>query len=802
MSLGVPRFLKTTFQIGWLGLMVLALTGVSRAFAADETIQYQRLISFGSIKNDGWQPWSPLIEGSDGALYGTTYNGGSNNYGAVFRLTKNGDDYSLLHHFGDTAADGRKPQGGLLKASDGFLYGTTEAGGSHGSGTIFRMLPDGSAYTVMHSFVSSEGTGPLAALVEGSDGVLYGTASEGGADAWSGTVFAINKDGGNFRVLHRFGPSSTTDGLSPICALLEGSDGALYGTTVTGGGNGVGSVFKLNKDGSGYTKLYAFGFNDNVINPSAGLFEGSDHALYGTAYGYFGGVFKLNQDGTGYQVLVGFNDARPYGAMIRGRDGALYGTTSRGGENVFGVGQGNVFRLNEDGSDSRVLYSFGSTAGDGQGPHAALLLASDGAFYGTTFAGGDLNQGTVFRLMVNHVPVAKYTNVIISAGADCSAYASVDNGSFDPDGDPITLAQSPPGPYPLGTNQVTLTVTDIYGGSNASTGFVIVLDTSPPEIECPSNITAEFTSEAGAVVRYSPLAKDTCDANPIILCAPTSGSVFPIGATEVLCTASDASGNTSACNFTVTVAGTRGVKQNVLSELLALRTTLDCGDGQTNQDQENGNWNQGFHGRPGRVKICIKLDAAILHLSASLNPDAWFDEVHLKINAGRQVFIEEMLAVNELSELLKDKPNPIPNTVLQGMINRIIRADRLLASVALQEAIAAGAQKQKIVQVGRFIAKGDADAGNGEYGSGIGYYGNAWARAVHSVVLATIHLPNGYTLLKIQCDPGEHCAIQASSNLVDWVTIGTGSANGDGIVTFEDSEAVKYSLRYYRAVTQ
>jgi uncharacterized repeat protein (TIGR03803 family) len=801
MNLSISRLLKPSLSIAWLSLTAFILTGALRAVAA-EVIHYQRLISFGSVANDGWQPWSPLIEGNDGVLYGTTYNGGSNNYGAVFKLNKDGRDYRLLHHFGDDAADGRKPQGGLIKASDGFLYGTTEAGGSHGTGTIFRMLPDGSAYTVMHSFISSEGTGPLAALVEGSDGVLYGTASEGGVDAWSGSVFAINKDGGNFRVLHHFGPGSTTDGSLPVSSLLEGSDGALYGTTVTGGGNGVGSVFKLNKDGSGYTKLYAFGFNDSAINPGAGLFEGSNHALYGTAYGYFGGVFKLNQDGTGYQVLIGFNDARPYGAMISGRDGALYGTTFKGGKNFFGVGQGSVFKLNEDGSDSRVLYSFGSTAGDGVGPHAALLLASDGAFYGTTFGGGDSNQGTVFRLLVNRVPVAKCTNVIVSAGSDCSAYASVDNGSFDPDGDPITLTQSPPGPYPLGTNLVTLTVTDSNGDSNASTGFVIVLDTTPPEIDCPTNIIVEFTSETGAVVSYSPLAVDTCDANPLINCAPISGSVFPIGTTEVHCTASDASGNTATCNFTVTVVGARGVIQDVLSELIALRATVDCGSYPSDKDQVDKHGNQGNGSQQVDDRICTKLDAAIRCLRASLNPAAWIDETHLERKIGVQVFIDENLAVNQLVDILKDKHNQISGTVLQEMIARMIRADRLLASVAIQEAVTAGESPKKINQAEKFLANGDADVRDNKRPNAIEDYGHAWARVLHSVIFTPIHLPNGYARFEIQCAPGETVKIQASSNLVDWTTIGTGSASSDGIVTFEDSEAGKYPSRYYRAVTQ
>jgi hypothetical protein len=126
----------------------------------------------------------------------------------------------------------------------------------------------------------------------------------------------------------------------------------------------------------------------------------------------------------------------------------------------------------------------------------------------------------------------------------------------------------------------------------------------------------------------------------------------------------------------------------------------------------------------------------------------------------------------------------------------------LLASLAIREVILAGAPSQKIDQARKFLAKGDASVGDNKYNNAIKDYGKAWARAIHSVVFTTIHLPNGHMRLEVQGEPGEHCAIQASSNLVDWVTISTGSANSNGIVTFEDSEAGKYPSRYYRAVAQ
>ena len=331
---------------------------------AAEVIHYQVVKSFGGVPNDGASPWTSLAQGADGALYGTTYMGGSNNAGIFYKMNLDGSGYAVLHHFGtgaSTTGDGRNPLCDLTTASDGQLYGTTLGGGSGGGGTVFKMHTDGSGYTILRSFLVGSGGELNAGLIEGSDGVLYGTFTTGPFDTYAGAVFAMNKDGTGYRLLHRFGPYNSNDGLQPLAPVMEGSDHVLYGTTSTGGGSAVGSIFKVNRDGSGYQKLYAFDFGGGVINPFAGLLEGSDHALYGTGGGGGGGVFKLNKDGTGYQVLVGFNGDRPYAALARSRDGALYSTTYMGGT----AGYGRVFRINEDGSGYQILHNFGGAAADG-----------------------------------------------------------------------------------------------------------------------------------------------------------------------------------------------------------------------------------------------------------------------------------------------------------------------------------------------------------------------------------------------------------------------------------------------------
>jgi uncharacterized repeat protein (TIGR01451 family) len=172
----------------------------------------------------------------------------------------------------------------------------------------------------------------------------------------------------------------------------------------------------------------------------------------------------------------------------------------------------------------------------------------------TSANGGTGNTATA-SIQVNSPPVAKCKNVTVSAGPNCTANASINDGSFDPDpGDTITVVQSPAGPYPLGNTTVTLTVTDNHGSSSTCTGVVTVVDTTPPVLNCPSNIgpSSVIPVAGGLKVTYpTPVATDNCP-NPTVVCVPPSGSIFPVGTTTVTCTATDAGGNTAVCTFTVT----------------------------------------------------------------------------------------------------------------------------------------------------------------------------------------------------------------------------------------------------------
>jgi uncharacterized repeat protein (TIGR03803 family) len=191
------------------------------------------------------------VEGSDGALYGTTFQTSTNDAGTVFKLSKDGGGYTVLRRLTGEVGEGVFAVGRLVEGSDGALYGTTAIGGNYktnnfGSyvsfGTIFKLNKDGSDYSVLHSFEDTgrDGIGPAAGLLKGSDEALYGTTTSGGSNSL-GTVFKLNHDGRGYLVLHAF---SGADGYEPFGVLVEGRDGMLYGTTVAGGTYDRGTVFR------------------------------------------------------------------------------------------------------------------------------------------------------------------------------------------------------------------------------------------------------------------------------------------------------------------------------------------------------------------------------------------------------------------------------------------------------------------------------------------------------------------------------------------------------------------------------
>jgi uncharacterized repeat protein (TIGR03803 family) len=336
-----------------------------------------------------------LVQGSDGNFYGTTGQGGINGVGTVFQLTPDGIE-KTLYSFAGGATDGSFPAAGLVLGNDGNFYGTTTTGGTSNNGTVFKVTPSG-AESVLHSFAggTADGNYPYAALILGKDGNFYGTTAAGGAGG-NGTVFKITAEGAE-SIIYAFA-GGATDGSTPHAALIQGSDGDFYGTTQMAGANGVGTVFKVTPTGTATLLHSFFGGATDALRVQAALTEGSDGNFYGSslnggANGY-GTVFKVTPAGVEtllYSFAGGVADG--FGssvALIQASDGNFYGATGTGGP----FGAGTLFRVTPSGSE-KVIYSF-EGGSDGSGP-SALIQGVDGVFYGTTANGGSSNLGTAFK---------------------------------------------------------------------------------------------------------------------------------------------------------------------------------------------------------------------------------------------------------------------------------------------------------------------------------------------------------------------------------------------------------------------
>jgi uncharacterized repeat protein (TIGR03803 family) len=347
---------------------------------------------------EGGLPMCPPVSDTNGVLYGTTETGGTASTGTVFRISRDGTGFSVLKSF--QGNDGASPFAGLFLSTNGTLFGTTRGGGTSRFGTIFSVNADGTGFSVLHNFLGGQdGMNPQNALIQASDGALYGVTPNGNAVA-QGTIFKINADGTGYSAI--FGFPGDAAGAQPFCRLLEGSDGLLYGTTSAGGSVGVGVVFRIAKDASVYNVLYNFkGYTDGAT-PKSGLIEGSDGVLYGTTSaggsGNGGTVFKINKDGSFYGVVRSFSipagdPASPRSELIESPDGALYGGTPSGGAGSYGA----LFKLNKDGTGYQVLRSFLGTGVDGDTPSALLQLDAN-TFCGTTLHGRGSAAGSVFVL--------------------------------------------------------------------------------------------------------------------------------------------------------------------------------------------------------------------------------------------------------------------------------------------------------------------------------------------------------------------------------------------------------------------
>jgi len=327
--------------------------------------------------------------------------------------------------------------------------------------TTAAVLPAQTFYPVF-LFGGTNGNEPMAALVQGTDGSLYGTTAYGGPGfsypyyAGDGTVFKLS-GGGALTTLHNFcSQSGCPDGELPYAGLVQGADGNFYGTTEFGGVNGAGTVFKITPTGT-LTTLYNFCSQSLCTDgeiPGAALIQAADGYLYGTTEDGGAGVYEFpNGGGTVFKVtpdgklttLYSFcssggvcpDGQGTYAALVQATDGDFYGTTGYGGANG---NAGTVFKITPSGALT-TLYSFCAVGSypnctDGQWPYAGLVQATNGDFYGTTSSGGAANDGTIFKITPSGTLTTLYSfdsqggsHAALIQGTDGNLYGTAGDGT-------------------------------------------------------------------------------------------------------------------------------------------------------------------------------------------------------------------------------------------------------------------------------------------------------------------------------------------------------------------------------------
>ncbi|HVM60691.1 MAG TPA: choice-of-anchor tandem repeat GloVer-containing protein [Verrucomicrobiae bacterium] len=321
---------------------------------------------------------------------------------------------TVLHTFAGPPSDGSLPAFGSLAQNGSTLYGMTESGGASDSGMVFRVNTDGSGFTTLHSFGSLryDGSDPIGSLLlDGS--TLYGMTYQGGSNS-VGTVFKINTDGSGYAILHSFA-GGASDGGGPVGSLIS-ADSTLYGMTSYGGSHDFGTIFQISTNGTGYSVLHSFvgGADDGAIpEGDLALFNS---VLYGlTEWAGTSGsgvVFRVHTDGNYFEVIHSFvggegDGLQPYGSLTT--DGfTLYGTTGWGGSS----NNGTVFSILPDGSGFSLLHSFAGHPNDGSAPFGNVTMVGSN-LYGMSYLGGRSDYGTVFRANLDG---SGYTNLYSFVG--------------------------------------------------------------------------------------------------------------------------------------------------------------------------------------------------------------------------------------------------------------------------------------------------------------------------------------------------------------------------------------------------
>jgi uncharacterized repeat protein (TIGR03803 family) len=355
----------------------------------------------------GSEPYGSLILDQDAStLYGLTYNRGANGHGTIFKFElypKSG--FTKLRDF--ATLTGADPRGSLLKVGS-TLFGMTSTGGANSSGTIFKILTDGSNFTTIFDFdLSTTGGTPFGSLIISGD-KLYGMAYDGGPGNL-GVIFSIDTTGNNYTVLHGF---SGDEGKGPYGEVtLDGT--TLYGMTKYGGNDNFGVIFKIQTNGNGYTKMFDFDWTNTGGYPDGSLTL-YDNYLYGMAAQggahSVGVIFRISTSGAGFTKLLDFKSTTtgeyPWGNLIV-YDNMLHGMVDGNGT----VNYGSIFRIGLDGSSYEQVYEFTDPLNGSQprGTHVLIPFLNGVMYYGMMQTGGTNDMGVIFSYQNTEIGISPVT---------------------------------------------------------------------------------------------------------------------------------------------------------------------------------------------------------------------------------------------------------------------------------------------------------------------------------------------------------------------------------------------------------
>jgi len=352
----------------------------------------------------GSLPFGTFTLSPKGTLLGMTYRGGEQDRGVIFEFDFTSNEYTKRHEF--SILTGAYPKGDLLLAKNGIFYGLTYGGGATGRGVLFQFDLSTNIYTSLIEFGGDYGESPEGSLIQASNGKLYGNTQTGGATG-NGVLFEFDPTSGI--ILRKYDYTFAT-GYNAVGKLVESQSGKLLGIARSGGGMGGGVIYEFDLLSNIYIPKIEFGSTDGG-NSSAGLALHSNGKYYGlTAYGgseKVGVIFEYQYSSNSYKKLLDFNaianGGGPRGKLVQALNGKLYGMTPVGGKFGFGV----IFEFDMPTEQFKKKIDFDGL--NGQAPNGGFILASNGKLYGLTRAAQSY-YGTLIEYNpdTNHVEVKHF----------------------------------------------------------------------------------------------------------------------------------------------------------------------------------------------------------------------------------------------------------------------------------------------------------------------------------------------------------------------------------------------------------